>query len=184
MELKEYLEKSRAKRAGIIKLADKFFNTTLSREYNIASEENESPDHFPGPSPFGLKVFEDKMNNQLKQLFRPTLNSDEQLRARFITNETLNERITRAYSRRSPLLKKKPLILLPRSFLENRMKISNIIGHCKNKSLPPVIEHKSEITNAYKSLPAQRKKTKDEILLPILSTVGSHEHRSKVYKYK
>lgn len=182
MDLEEYLEKSRAKRSSIKKFADAFFNKTLSSNLDSV-QSHKIPDTFPGPSPTRLKLFESEVNQQLRKFFSPGLYQESPNKAKFIVQDTLNDRIRKTYSRNSPIIRKKQLVIIPKEYFSTPIKIPSIGKHNKFYSASPIVNDTIKEFSQAKTLRA-RKTNKEDILLPILSTIGSHEQRNKIYKYK
>ena len=183
MELKEYLEKSKLQRKETIKIAEKYYNKTISSDFGN-SNMGESPDVFPSPNPRRLKMFESEINKELQKFFTPGLTEDKET-VKYLTHSSLNERIRKTYSRNSPTLRRKQLVILPKNYFLVPLKIPEVISHAHHRqsTSPDKIITKFE-PGTNKTLPPQKKIIKESLLFPILTTIGSHEQRSKLYKYK
>ena len=182
MELTEYLKKSKEQRKETIRAADNYYSKTISLNFGRDEEKN-SLDMFLGPSPQRLKLFESKVNKQLRKIFSPGLYEDDQSRVKHITHIDISERISKTYSKNSQIIKKKQRVILPRFHYFNPIKIPvlNILSKHSIGSL----EGQSKIQEVfYQKMTPPKRVNKEDILLPILSTVGTHEQRSKIYKYR
>ena len=170
MELNEYLEKSKEKRAKLINLADKYYDNNVVSDYDISDIE-EYPDSFPGPTPLRFKIFESNMNKQLRKIFTPGLLEKDLEKVRILNHSTLDETIRKAYSKHLPIQKKKLLIMIPKNYYAIPLKIPREMTHKYHPSISP--EKKmiaKNDTGRYKTNIKHKKNIKDALLFPVLTT--------------
>lgn len=186
MELQEYLIKTRQKRTELAKAAESALNKTLMSGFNKNYVDSNSPDLFMGPTPQKLRVFENEICYQLRKFFSPGLNENTQ-NPKIRTYGSVDDCIRKTYSRNSPTLKKKQLVILPKNFYFSTLKVPERIIQNKNFSLSPDNSTEPTISSTRgdtKPIMLVKKHQKGDLLLPVLATMGTHEYRSKVYKYK
>lgn len=181
MELDEYLSKTKHKRKELVDAAKGVFNKTLGAEDGRYAVESDHLEMYGGPNPQGLKAFDSEVNHQLRRFFSPGL-LESQRPIRHLTNSNIDDEIRKTYSRNAPILKKRQLVILPKDYHNTPMKIPKYLTKLKQLSASPSLRVPQEIPKT--KFDPVKKKPKDELLLPILTTVGSHETRAKIYKYR
>jgi hypothetical protein len=101
MELKDYLQKSKERRENIMKTANKYLNKTSSGEiiYKTKKPGLIDDNAFYGPTPKGLKSFEEEVNQQLKKYFKPEAPDTGKSQNKIFRNIGVNKGIQKAYSK-------------------------------------------------------------------------------------
>jgi hypothetical protein len=179
MELNEYLLKSKAKRKEIVKLAENYFTKSVPVDYTSSLNLETSAESFPGPTPRRLQIFESNVTHQLQKIFGA---NDNQLKIRFLSKTSAKESLRDTYSLKSRISKKKQLVILPKNYYFTPMKTPIQSLNLKLSSLSPdTVKIKEQ--NTTRLVPLTHLK-KESLLLPVLSTMGTHEERSKIYKYR
>ncbi|OMJ92116.1 hypothetical protein SteCoe_5222 [Stentor coeruleus] len=194
MDLSAYLSQSKEQRMEIIKTADKYVNRTLSEDDCNSPISNIS---YTGPTPMRFQIFKSQVDEQLQKIFRPESGHSTKTKTDAIRFNEYRSRITQVYSGNSQILKKKQLIILPKASKESREKARLRLYTPKRYSRIEESEEKlpeksSEITTSRPTTKARPKtrppvphiNPKELLLIPILTTVGTHEERSKIYRYK
>jgi hypothetical protein len=184
MEITEYLANSRLKRQEMMKTAQSYLHKTVSNDIGNSPLTNETEGIYAGPNPAGLKQFENLVGNQLKKIFSPgEVVSQKQ---KIVSSRTVDEKIRKTYSRNKQPFKKKQLVMIPKQHNAGFLRIPKFVSHAKNFSVSPEIIPEAinkSWSRASKEPPYIKRSAKENLLFPILSTAGSHEYRSKLYKY-
>lgn len=187
MELDKFLESSREKRSKLLRVAEAFLTKNLTKNNPDCLSDHESPDLYLGPTPHKLKLFEEEVGIHLKKIFSPGLQDINRVR-RMVNARSIDDTIRETYSRNTPTVKNKQLVIIPKPKFNTTMRIPELlINKKKNRVSPDFI---SELTNS--SVRSESSKiqaklnrfNKQDLFLPVLTTLGTHEQRSKIYKYK
>lgn len=194
MDLSTYLSQSKEQRMEIIKAADKYVNRTLSEDDCSSPISNIS---YTGPTPMRFQIFKSQVDEQLQKIFRPESSHGSKTKTESTRSNQYRSRITQVYSGNSQILKKRQLIVLPKSSKESREKARLRLYtpkryFCLEESDEKLPEKPPEnITSRPMAKarprtrpPVSHSNHKELLLIPILTTVGTHEERSKIYRYK
>ena len=185
MDLTTYLSNSREKRQEMTRAAGKY----MSRSINpLSLNEIEDSNSFYGPTPKRFQEFKCQVSQELQRIFKPSLDDERPTNTTFKKVKKRKDQMKIVYSGNSQLLRKKQTILIPKDYLHNfnvQAKYTKNVasaGECKRSS---IFQRLSESLQPKPiSLTNIKKEKKDNQYLPVLSTIGSHEIRSKLYKYK
>lgn len=185
MDINEYLANSRMKRSEILKTAQSYLHRTTANDLGKSPLPSETEELYAGPNPGRLKQFENLVGNQLKKIFTPGQVENAQ-QARITVYKSVDDDIRKTYSRNKQLMKKKQLVIIPKIHNVGFIRIPKFIAHAKALSISPEIISErinKSWSKASKDVPVVRRSIKENLLFPVLSTAGTHEYRSKVYKY-
>lgn len=184
MELNEYLTQTRNRRMELLKTAQGYLHKTTSNDTRNSPAPIDSEEIYSGPNPQGLRAFESDVGYQLKKIFTPGMNERSQ-KLSLLSNKSIEEGIKKVYSRR-PNKKPKQLVMLPKDHNCGYIKVTARIRKTKNFSVSPDVSAESvnkSFNKIQQEVKSFRKSFHENLLLPVLSVSGSHEYRSKVYKY-
>jgi hypothetical protein len=187
MDIDNYINNSRDKRNKLLKVAEAFLSQTISKNNPPCLSDRNSPDLYSGPTPLKLKQFEEEVGSTLKRIFSPG-HRDFQDQRKILKALSIDDTIKKTYSRNSPTVKKKQLVILPKKNQNATLRIPEILINKKKNFLSPDLTTdatNSSVRSEYnKSTLKPKKFLKEDLFLPVLSTSGTHEYRSKIYKYK
>ena len=186
MELEEYLIKTKRRRTELARAAEMALNKTHVQGFDNKRAESDGSDLFKGPTPQKLRAFEDEVSHQLRKFFSPGL-SEKSQKPKIRTYGSVDEKIKETYSKISPKTKKKQLEILPKNVFFSTLRVPERIMQKKNFSLSPDVYTEptgSSSQGGTKPTFSAKKHDKGDLLLAILKTIGTHEYRSRVYKYK
>ena len=185
MEIAEYLARSRLKRQEMVKTAQGYLHKSGFGDFQKTPLPNENEEIYAGPNAAGLKQFENLVGNQLKKIFSPGQGEVPQ-KLKIVSNRTVDQSIRVTYSRNKQPFRKKQLVMIPKHHNLGLIRIPKFVLHAKNLSVNPEIIQETinkSWSKSSKEAPNTKRSTKENLLFPILSTAGSHEYRSKLYKY-
>ena len=187
MELDIFLKSSREKRTKLLKIAQAFLEENHSNNNPDCLSNNESPDIYSGPTPHKLKLFEEEVGIHLKKIFSPGLHEINRVR-RMVNTRSIDETIKETYSRNTPTVKNKQLVIIPKQKFNTTMRIPELLINKKKNRISPdfISEHtNSSVRSESSKIQAKLNRfNKQDLFLPVLTTLGTHEQRSKIYKYK
>lgn len=174
MDLSSYLLKSKEKRKDLAQVADKYLSESVDLNAN---------DIISGPSPQKFQVFQSELEGQLKKIFNPALELEKPGKTRLNWRKPKYS-IESAYSGHSEYLNRKQIVMIPKDYLHTynvkaRPNISSL-KKTANSTMPKGFSQQIE----RKSRKSSRNPNRDSLYLPVLSTIGTHEQRSKLYKYR
>jgi hypothetical protein len=179
MDLQEYLLNTVGKRKALLKLAETVYSQTQTAEISrkLSADPN---DLYNGPTPQRLQQFEKQVNHNLQLIFNPNIPGSSKEQVKYLPTATVGENIKKIYSTNNEVLKRKQLVLIPKDYYFQPVKVPTRLMHRKYPSASPKID-----IHVKKDKEIALKRTaKDDLFLPVLTTAGTHEARAKIYKYK
>ena len=182
MDLASYLKNSKEKRQEMTRTAGKYVSRSIDRQ---SLNEIDDTNSYYGPNPKRFQEFKSQVEQQLQRIFQPSLEDERPAKTPFRKGKRRKNNLQVVYSGNSQILHKKQMVLIPKDYLHNFNVQAKYTGRTSSDG---EWKRSSAITGLSESLepkPKLRPNTKKETqYFPVLSTIGSHEFRSKLYKYK
>ena len=179
MDLADYLETSRLQRKEIIKISESIINRAINTSRTIKSDT-----FFPGPCLKGFQLYKENLDEEIKKDFHSKQGSKKQIKNSFTINKSNKTSIERVYSGNHQFLDKKQKVILPKDRERFSSEIKLRLMSDKNSSFAINLFRKPSEKYYARFQKQSNEEAKNMLFLPVLSTAGTHQERSKQYKYK